>query len=271
MKRKIFLFDLESTGTDTATDRVVQIAFVLLDPETLEPEGEPISVLINPERSIPEGATAIHGITNEMLKGKKTFGQIAGRLKDAMNGCDMAGYNSNAYDVPLLVHEFLRCGQSVPFDENTLFLDVFQIYRKLNSFKLTDVYERMFNEPLTDAHDAAADVKATTRIFAALVAQNHHQLGSTPAEWSGFTGGLEDPHWFVKQNGQYCFSKGKWKGEAVADHADYANWMMGQAMPLNTKATLCRVFGADLWMSINAGMLTYSVPAQEEMDMGFPF
>ncbi len=251
MKTKIFCFDLETTGVNTLTDRIVQIAYLILDASTLEIIGSPVSLIINPQMPISKSSTEIHGITNEMVANEKTFSSVAKELHAVIKDCHIAGYNSNAFDVPLLVNEFARVGVEIPFDDNTLFLDVFQIYRKLFSLKLKDVYERTFGEPLQDAHNALSDVIATSKVFTFLV--------SHADQWSQFTGGIEDPEWvtYSETDRQYYFVKGKYKGEKVMYYSDYCNWMMGQQMPLNTKAVICKIFGADLWLSLAAGYMVY--------------
>lgn len=255
--KNLFSFDLETTGTDPVNDRIVQIAFKILSPDTLEPLGETKSYLVNPGIQIPEGATAIHGISNEVVKNSPSFYEVGKIVRKHMVGCDIIGYNSNAFDVPLIVNEFFRNGIPLPFAEDTRFLDVFQLYGKLYSRKLSDVYERLIGKPLTGAHDAKADVDATSEIFKHLIDNNQNKVGSSPSDLDAFMGGMDDPYWFVTEGETVIFNKGKYKGCAVIDEPDYCNWMLKQSMPINTKAVICRLFKANLWESISAGYLVY--------------
>lgn len=256
MKKEIFLFDLETTGTDPATDRIIQLAYILLD-EQLKPLINPVSMLINPGISIPRAATEIHRITDDMVSEKLNFKSFSKFLFDIIKDRHVAGYNSNGFDVPLLANEFIRAGCEVPFDNETLFLDVFQMYRKLNSMKLSDVYYRIFKKELVNAHDATTDILATQKVLQHIVEENKNQVGCSPNEWSDFIGGMEDPFWFELINGEYYFVKGKYKGARVSDHLSYCEWMMSQSMTLNTKSVICRIFGADLWQSISESRLVY--------------
>ena len=272
--KNIFLFDIETTGTDPMNDRIVQIAFAKLSSETLEPIAGTKTFNVNPCILIPESATAIHGISNETVRHCATFQEVGRIIQKHMFDSHICGYNSNAFDVPLLVNEFGRCKIPLPFTDDTLFLDVFQLYRKLNSLKLADVYERLIGKPLTGAHDAGADVDATQQIFKHLIDHNQNKVGHQPIDWATFCGNMDDPYWFVVEGDQTYFNKGKYKGCLVSDYPDYCNWMMGQSMPINTKAVICRLFKANLWESIAAGYLVYqrkeTVPANYT-DNGLPF
>lgn len=257
MKQNIFLFDIESTGVDPFSDRIIQIAWMILD-EYLRPVGKPVSLIINPGIPIPQSATEIHHITNEMVKGAPTFKEVAPRLQEAIRNCHVSGYNSNGFDVPILANEFTRNDVQIPFNNETLFIDVFQMYRKLNSMKLCDVYERIFGEPMKNAHDAEGDILATHKIMEHIVNFNTPKVGTTPQNWSDFTGGMEDPHWFEQRDGVWYFTKGKHKGAQVVYEQSYCDWMMTQAFPLNTKATICKIFGADLWQSIAENRIVFN-------------
>ena len=126
LKRPIVFFDLETTGVDTAKDRIVEISMV-----KVMPDGDEITRtrLINPQMHIPEQATAIHGITDEDVKNEPTFAQIAKSLAQFIEGCDFGGFNSNRFDLPMLVEEFLRAGVDVDFKKRK-FVDVQNIFHK---------------------------------------------------------------------------------------------------------------------------------------------
>ncbi len=263
----IFLFDLETTGVDTTKDRIVQIAWMILDHD-LKPVGKPVSMLVYPEMKIPAGATEVHGITDEMVKGVLSFSGIANDLATILKHCHIAGFNSNSFDVPMLVAEFARCGIDVPFNHQTLFIDVLAIYRKQFSNKLTDIYKRLFGKEMANAHDALGDITATKEVMQWLVDNANDEIGYLPEQWAEYSGGMDDPYWFKLQNGVWCFAKGKNEGVSVLKEKSYCDWMMGSpTFGLGTKATLCKIWGADLWKSIAANRFVF----YPEPDGDLPF
>lgn len=167
----LIIFDLETTGVDVAKDRIVQIAYVLLDDS-----GKAVAqncTLVNPQMPIPAEASAVHGITNEAIKDAPTFAQIAKAVAARFKGADVVTYNGNAFDVPLLINEFRRVGVPIPFDlsENgTSFYDGLVVERQLNRNTLSATYKRYTGEELEGAHDALADVKATLVVMQKQVA-----------------------------------------------------------------------------------------------------
>jgi DNA polymerase-3 subunit epsilon len=159
--RPIVFFDLETTGLDLSKDRAVSIATLKID---LESNTEEKKILINPEMMIPKEASDIHGITDEMVADAPTFKQISKSLFSYFENCDIAGFNSDYYDVPLLMKEFSRCGIDFPTWELNL-VDVLKFERMLNSNKLGDVYLRYTGKELEGAHDALKDAQITARCF----------------------------------------------------------------------------------------------------------
>ena len=163
LKRPLVFFDLETTGVDTAKDRIVEISMV-----KVMPNGDEIvrTRLINPQMHIPEDATAVHGITDEDVKDQPTFAQIAKSLSQFIEGCDFGGFNSNRFDLPMLVEEFLRAGVDVDF-KNRKFIDVQNIFHKMEQRTLVAAYKFYCDKDLTDAHSAEADTKATYEVLKA--------------------------------------------------------------------------------------------------------
>ena len=163
LKRPIVFFDLETTGVDTAKDRIVEISMV-----KVMPNGDEIvrTRLINPQMHIPEDATAIHGITDDDVKDEPTFSQIAKSLAQFIEGCDFGGFNSNRFDLPMLVEEFLRAGVDVDF-KNRKFVDVQNIFHKMEQRTLVAAYKFYCDKDLTDAHSAEADTRATYEVLKA--------------------------------------------------------------------------------------------------------
>ena len=262
----IFLFDLETTGVDVDNDRIVQIAWMVLD-EDLLIVGEPMSFLVNPGIPIPKGASDVHGITDHMVSKSPMLVKIIPKLIKAMKGCYIGGFNSNSFDVPLLVNEFIRYGTPLPFDNNTRFIDVLAMYRNLNSMKLSAIYRRLFNEELEGAHDALSDVQATRRILRRITGESE-EPGNTPDEWANYAGGMNDPYWFKKVGENLVFAKGKHENCIVSLQKSYCEWMMSKPFAINTKATLCDYFGADLWKSVAAKRFVYNEQSDDD-DMPF--
>jgi DNA polymerase-3 subunit epsilon len=161
LKNPIVFFDLETTGIDIASDRVVEISYL-----KVSPDGEETTKTrkINPERPIPAEATEVHGITNEDVKNCPTFKQIAKSLAADIEGCDLAGYNSNRFDIPLLAEEFIRAGVNIDLNKHK-FVDVQTIFHKKEPRTLTAAYKFYCNKELTDAHTAEADTLATYEIL----------------------------------------------------------------------------------------------------------
>lgn len=163
LKKPIVFFDLETTGVRIAEDRIVEISIVKLMPNG---EREIKTRRINPECHIPEEATAVHKITDEDVKDCPTFKQVAKSLYQFIQGCDIAGFNSNRFDLPMLVEEFLRAGVDVDFSSANQ-IDVQTIFHKMEPRTLTAAYKFYCQKNLEDAHSAEADTIATLEVFMA--------------------------------------------------------------------------------------------------------
>lgn len=163
LKRPIVFFDLETTGVDTAKDRIVEISMV-----KVMPDGEQIvkTRKLNPGMHIPAEATAIHGITDEDVRDCPTFAQVAKSLEQFIRGCDFGGFNSNRFDLPVLVEEFLRAGVDVDFKRRR-FVDVQNIFHKKEQRTLVAAYKFYCDKDLEDAHSAEADTLATYEVLMA--------------------------------------------------------------------------------------------------------
>ena len=163
LKRPIVFFDLETTGVDASKDRIVEVSMI-----KIMPDGEEICKKrkLNPGMHIPEEATAIHGITDEDVKDCPTFAQVAKSLAQFLQGCDFGGFNSNRFDLPLLVEEFMRAGVEVDFKRRR-FIDVQNIFHKKEQRTLVAAYKFYCDKDLTDAHSAEADTRATYEVLQA--------------------------------------------------------------------------------------------------------
>src|SRR5215467_4360685 len=174
LKKPLAVIDLETTGTNLGSDRIIEIAIV-----KLLPDGNQVvkRKLVNPQMPIPKVVTDLHGITDEMVKDAPTFKQVAHELKQVLDGCDLAGYNSNRFDIPMLMEEFLRAG--VEFDmKGRRLVDVQKIFHLMEQRTLSAAYKFYCNKVLDGAHSAEADAAATHEILYAQV-ERYSILGNT--------------------------------------------------------------------------------------------
>ncbi len=161
LDRDIVFFDVETTGLNVVRDKILQIALVKVKKDGTQEE---LTMLINPGIPIAEEAMAVHGITPKDLANKPSFGQVAQKIWDFIGPSDLAGYNSNRFDVPMLMEEFARVGMEFDISKRRL-IDVQRIFYKMEPRTLKAAYRFYCGQELTDAHDALADVKATLNVF----------------------------------------------------------------------------------------------------------
>lgn len=168
LKKDLVFFDIESTGLNVIRDRIVQIALIKYPKNG----GEPIELemLVNPGIPISEEAMAVHGITPEMVKNKPTFAQVGQQILQFIGDSDLAGYNSDRFDIPMLMEEFARIGIDFRIDKRNL-IDVQKIFYKMEPRTLKAAYALYCNKELVDAHDALADVRATAEVLAGQIAR----------------------------------------------------------------------------------------------------
>ncbi len=245
LKRPIVFFDLETTGVDTAKDRIVEVSMI-----KIMPDGEEIvrTRRINPQMHIPEQATAIHGITDEDVKDAPTFAQVAKSMAQFIEGCDFGGFNSNRFDLPMLVEEFLRAGVDVDFKRRR-FVDVQNIFHKMEQRTLVAAYKFYCDKNLEEAHSAEADTRATYEVLMAQL-DRYPELQNDVAALADFSerGQTAD---FA---GRICFNDkqeevfnfGKYKGRRVEDvfreEPSYYAWMMNGDFPLYTKKVITEIY-----------------------------
>src|SRR5579862_5045317 len=172
--RPLAVIDLETTGINLGTDRIVEIAIVKIAPDGTKSIKRKI---VNPEIPIPQAASAVHGITDEMVKDAPTFKQVANELKQFIEHCDLAGYNSNRFDIPLLAEEFLRIGMDFDCKGRRL-VDVQKIFHQMEQRTLSAAYKFYCEKILDGAHSAEADATATWEVLEAQVVK-YPQLGTT--------------------------------------------------------------------------------------------
>jgi len=244
LTKPLAFIDLETTGINLGTDRIVEIAIVKILPDGTKTVKRK---LINPEMAIPKSSSDIHGITDEMVKDAPTFKQAAQELKQMLDGCDLGGYNSNRFDIPLLNEEFLRAG--VVFEmKGRKMVDVQNIFHKMEQRTLSAAYKFYCNKTLENAHSAEADATATYEILLAQV-DHYPDLGRTIESINKAIGEeviVDFARRFVMENGVEIFNFGKYKGKSVAEvltsEPQYYDWMMRGDFPQNTKQKLTEIF-----------------------------
>lgn len=242
LQRPIVFFDLETTGVNITTDRIVQIAAIKIDVDGTRTEK---TTLINPTISIPKEATEVHGITDDMVKDQPTFKQISKSLFSFFEGCDIGGYNSDVFDVPLLIQEFHRCEIEFPTWE-VFFLDGLKIERIINSHKLEETFKRYTGKTLENAHDALADTQATFEVISEQIGvingDGTRNEDITIEQLDKFIQGdnLRFDYagkCYMKEDVVY-WSFGKNKDNPVLDDRGYLNWVLTSDFPIQTKKKL---------------------------------
>lgn len=244
LKRPIVFFDLETTGIDTSRDRIVEISLV-----KVMPDGEEITKTrrINPEMPIPAEATAVHHITDEDVKDCPTFRQVAKSLAQFLEGCDFGGFNSNRFDLPVLVEEFLRVGVDVDFKKRR-FVDVQNIFHKMEQRTLVAAYKFYCDKDLTEAHSAEADTKATYEVLKAQL-DRYPDLQNDVEALADFSSRGETADYagriLYNEKGEEIFGFGKYKGRTVEEvfrlEPSYYDWMMKGDFPLYTKKVITQI------------------------------
>jgi len=242
--KPLAFFDIESTGINPATDRIVELAIVRIAPNG---EKSRMRRLVNPGIPIPKESSDIHGITDEMVKDAPLFKEIAHEVAAFLDNCDLGGYNSNRFDVPLLVEEFLRA--EIPFSlSDRRLLDVQKIYHKMEPRTLSAAYQFYCNKNLEDAHSATADVEATWEVLQAQI-EKYPNIGRSLNSILQFTGEdkiVDMARRFVFKGEEIIFNFGKYKGKAAhfvfKEEPQYYDWMMRGDFPLHTKQVVAEIF-----------------------------
>ncbi len=241
----IVFFDLETTGVNISKDRIVEISVLKVHPNGKE---EQRTIRVNPEMPIPKEASEVHGIYDEDVKECPTFKEIAKELARFMEGCDLGGYNSNRFDVPLLAEEFLRVG--VDFDmRKRKFVDVQTIFHKMEQRTLSAAYRFYCDKCLEDAHSAAADTTATYEVLKAQLERYGDKLENNIEFLSKFStqNNTVDFAGFIVYNekGEEVFNFGKNKGVSVEkvlkEQPGYFSWIINSEFPLYTKKVLTEI------------------------------
>ena len=244
LKNPIIFFDLETTGTNILRDRIVEISYIKVMPSGNETER---TLRINPGMPIPAEATAIHHITDDDVKNAPPFKQVAQELANVFLGCDIAGFNSNRFDVPMLMEEFLRAGVNIDLSRRK-FVDVQTIFHKMEQRTLIAAYKFYCGKDLTEAHSANADTRATYEVLKAQL-DHYPSLKNDIAFLSDFSSQNKNVDLMGRiiynEAGKEVFNFGKYKGQLGEDvfrrDIGYYSWMMQGEFPANTKQVITNI------------------------------
>lgn len=257
LKNPIVFLDLETTGINIVTDRIVEIALVKVNVDGSEEEK---LLRINPEIPIPVEASMIHGIYDEDIKDAPTFKEVAKTLAKFLEGCDLGGFNSNRFDIPLLAEEFLRADVDIDLKKRK-FIDVQAIFHKMEKRTLAAAYKFYCNQELIDAHSAMADTKATYEVLKAqldVYKETEYEDGkgnkSLPivndvdklSEFSSYDRNVDFVGRIVyDENDVPVFNFGKNKGipveQVMEEQPGYFGWILNSEFPLYTKKVLTQL------------------------------
>lgn len=244
IKNPIVFFDLETTGTNINSDRIVEICYLKVSTNGNE---ESKVLRINPEMHIPEASTAIHHIADEDVVDCPTFKEVAKNVAKDFTGCDIAGFNSNRFDIPVLAEEFLRAGVDIDMARHK-FVDVQVIFHKKEQRTLSAAYKFYCDKNLDDAHSAEGDTRATYEVLKAQLDRYSDLENNIDflADYSSFNNNVDFAGRMIyDEKGIEIFNFGKYKGRSVADvlqkDPGYYSWILNSDFTLNTKAMLTKI------------------------------
>lgn len=244
LRNPLVFFDLETTGISIVRDRIVEISFVKVFPNGKE---ESYTRRVNPGMPIPSESTAIHGITDDDVKDCPVFKEIAKSLAAQIEGCDLAGYNSNRFDIPMLAEEFLRADVEIDLNRRK-FVDVQTIFHKMEQRTLGAAYKFYCNKSLENAHTAEADTVATYEVLKAQL-DRYPDLKNDVAYLSQFSSFNDNVDFagrmIYNDKGEEIINFGKYKGRLVTEvlktDPGYYAWIMNGDFTLNTKKMLTEI------------------------------
>ncbi len=251
LKNPIVFFDLETTGIDIVKDRIIEISLVKVSPGSDKPMIKTRRIKPIDDNGevmhIPEEATAVHGITDEDVAGEYTFRQIAKSLAELIKGCDIGGFNSNRFDVPMLAEEFLRAGVDIDLKKRK-FVDVQTIFHKKEQRTLSAAYMFYCGKELEGAHSAEADTLATYEVLKAQL-DRYEDLPNDIAALAEFSQQSRTADYagriLYDEQDREIFGFGKHKGALVEEvfrrEPSYYDWMMNGDFPLYTKQVITQI------------------------------
>lgn len=245
LKNPIVFFDLETTGININTDRIVEICYLKVYPNGNE---ESKTLRINPGMPIPEASSAIHGIYDADVVNCPTFKEVARNIANDIEGCDLAGFNSNRFDIPVLAEEFLRAEVDIDMSKRK-FVDVQVIFHKMEQRTLSAAYKFYCEKELEDAHTAEADTRATYEVLQSQLDRYGESLKNDIAflaDYSSYNKNVDFAGRMVyDEKGVETFNFGKYKGQSVTEvlkkDTGYYSWILNSDFTLNTKAMLTKI------------------------------
>jgi DNA polymerase-3 subunit epsilon len=244
LKRPIVFIDLETTGINVSTDRIVEISALKIHPDGME---QWMDTRVNPGIPIPPKATEIHGITDDQVAGAPTFKEIARKLTAFLEGCDLAGFNAIKFDIPVLAEEFLRTDTDFNFGKRR-YIDVQVIFHKKEQRTLEAAYKFYCHKVLENAHSARSDISATYEVLKAQL-DTYEDLENDVEKLADFSSFNENVDFagriIFNENGVEVFNFGKHKGRSVEEvfkeEPSYYSWIMNGDFPLYTKKVLTEI------------------------------
>jgi len=244
LKRPLCFFDLETTGVNVAKDRIVEISILKIFPNGNK---ESKTWLVNPEMPIPPETTAVHGITDEKVANEPTFKQLGKDVYNMIKGSDLAGFNSDRFDIPLLAEEMLRVEIDVDF-KKYLTLDVQTIFHKMEKRNLSAAYKFYCGKDLDNAHSAAADTNATYEVLKSQI-EKYDELENDVSKLSAFSRRSKSVDYaglvIVDNDGDAAFNFGKHRGKKVAEvlqrEPGYFSWLLNADFPRYTKKVITAI------------------------------
>ena len=240
LQKPIAFFDIESTGVNVATDRIIELAIIKIFPDQHE---ESQIYKLNPCIPISAESTEIHGFTDDMVKDFPTFSDKANDIFSFIEDCDFGGYNSNRFDIPMLVEEFLRLGKILEI-KNRKMIDVFRVFTAMEKRDLSTAYKFYCNKNLENAHSAMADIKATYDVLQAQLDRYEDLYSDINSlhEISKDVDFVDLGRRMVYVNGEAVFNFGKFKGrpvkQVIREEPSYYSWIMRNDFMLHTKQKL---------------------------------
>ena len=244
LKRPLCFFDLETTGVNVAKDRIVEISILKIFPNGNK---ESKTWLVNPEMPIPPETIAVHGITDEKVANEPTFKQLGKDVYNMIKGSDLAGFNSDRFDIPLLAEEMLRVEIDVDFKKH-LTVDVQTIFHKMEKRNLSAAYKFYCGKDLDNAHSAAADTNATYEVLKSQI-EKYDELENDVSKLSAFSRRSKSVDYaglvIVDNDGDAAFNFGKHRGKKVADvlqrEPGYFSWLLNADFPRYTKKVITAI------------------------------
>ena len=244
LKNPLIFFDVETTGLNVSKDKIIELSYIKVYPNGTE---ESNTVRINPGFPIPAESSAIHHITDEDVKDCPMFKQVARILEKVFEGCDIAGFNSNRFDIPILVEEFLNAGVSINFSKRK-FIDVQTIFHKMEQRTLSAAYKFYCHKELDSAHSACADTRATYEVLKAQLDMYPSLVNDVEflSKFSSQTRNVDFAGRIVyNDNNVEVFNFGKYKGQPVEEilkkDVGYYGWIMQGDFPQNTKNVITAI------------------------------